>query len=82
MSFEDVFRDLDPRFDEPLEAEMERLLSERHGLSGVRVCVDRKIGRWTCSRDVCDEVFGAVLAQAVKNVIIQRVRDAERRRDE
>ena len=76
------FDKLPPEFDEVIEAEMERLLAAEHGLAGVRVCVDRKIARITCSRDVPEEVQGQAFAKAVKHAIVRRVRELDARHRE
>ena len=60
---------------ELIEAEMEAILSQEHGLDGVRVFVDRKSPRFTCSGEISDELKGRVFASAVKRLIIKMVRE-------
>jgi len=76
----------DDKFDrlpvDAIETEMESILAEDHGFTGIRVFINRKRGDVSCSHDVPTELQGRVFAVAVKRAIIRRVREEEERRGE
>lgn len=69
----------DDPFDRPpleaIELEMERILAEEHGLTGVRVFIDRQSGAITCSQEVPGGLKGKVFARAVKVAVSRFGRD-------
>lgn len=53
-------------------------VSKKYGLDDLELSIDRSSGKWECNYDIALEDEGRILAQAVKQAIIGRVREAER----
>jgi len=61
-----------------IESAVSAALCKKYGLDDLELQLDRSTGEWICNYEVDMEDQGRILAQAVKQAIISRVREAER----
>lgn len=61
-----------------IESAVSAALCKKYGLDDLELKLDRNTGEWLCNYEVSMEEQGRILAQAVKQAIISRVREAER----
>ncbi len=61
-----------------IEQSVQGALAKKYGVDDLEVRLDRKSGEWLSNYEISLETEGRILAQAVKQAIIGRVREAER----
>jgi N utilization substance protein A len=61
-----------------IEQAVAQAVAKKYGLDDLSMQLDRKTGDWVCNYEIDLENEGRILAQAVKQAIIGRVREAER----
>ena len=63
---------------EAIEEAVALAIAKKYGLDDLEMSLDRQSGQWICNYEINLEAEGRILAQAVKQAIMVKVREAER----
>jgi N utilization substance protein A len=63
---------------EAIEQAVALAIAKKYGLDDLEMSLDRQSGQWICNYEISLEAEGRILAQAVKQAIMVKVREAER----
>lgn len=61
-----------------IEQAVAAAVSKKYGIDDLELTLDRQTGQWLCNYEIALEDQGRILAQAVKQMITGKVREAER----
>lgn len=61
-----------------IEQAVHQAISKRYGIDDLELALNRETGQWQCNYEISLEEQGRIMAQAVKQAIMSKVREAER----